>query len=481
MKRFWLVLLSLGLVLAFSASAMAVDVKFSGSFYAAGMYLDKTGFNKEPAQYVAAINADSVGGTLLPYGTSYAYYHYATHNPGNSTAFYYQRLRVGTEFIVSPGLKLVTRFDAMERIWGGARSAPGITGDMASSGTRAENENIAFDLAYISYTSPIGMFNVGYQDDGAWGTQFADSTVPLAKISWYGQFGPVTTIAYLAKFKDQSYSAVAASTATDRDIDMYAAAAVYSFKGGSAGLLGKYYRSALPRSATYGEFVQNVVVLVPYAKAQIGPVFVQAEVLYGFGDYQKYDGVGTNSTLSNWAGWVDATVDLGMFYFGGSLAYIAGDDPATTDKKEGGFITGGTDWNPCLIMFNFDRYYWAGQIPGYGQTMNPNNTDNPYLASNNGGMTNAWFGSGRVGVRPIAPLDIMASLSYAQADQKPTGFLNNAYGWEIDVTGTYKITNNLSYMLGVGYLFTGDYYKGTSDANAIQNDYMLINKLTLTF
>ena len=42
MKRFWLVLLSLGLVLAFSASAMAVDVKFSGSFYAAGMYLDKT-------------------------------------------------------------------------------------------------------------------------------------------------------------------------------------------------------------------------------------------------------------------------------------------------------------------------------------------------------------------------------------------------------------------------------------------------------
>jgi hypothetical protein len=472
MKRFWLVLLSLGLVLAFSASAMAVDVKFSGSFYAAGMYLDQTGFNKDPAQYVAGYTS-----TFSPI--------YATHNPGNSTAFYYQRLRVGTEFIVSPGLKLVTRFDAMERIWGGARSAPGSTGDMASSGTRAENENIAFDLAYISYTSPIGMFNVGYQDDGAWGTPFADSTVPLAKISWYGQFGPVTTIAYLAKFKDQSYSAVAASTATDRDIDMYAAAAVYSFKDGSAGLLGKYYRSALPRSGAYpgGAFVQNVVVLVPYAKAKIGPVFVQAEVLYGFGDYQKFEtgASGTNSTLSNWAGWVDATVDLGMFYFGGSLAYIAGDDPATTDKKEGGFITGGTDWNPCLIMFNFDRYYWAGQIPGYNPTANPNTTDNPYLASNNGGMTNAWFGSGRVGVRPIAPLDIMASLSYAQADQKPTGVLNSTYGWEIDVTGTYKLTNNLSYMLGVGYWFTGDYYKGTSDANSVSNNYILINKLTLTF
>jgi hypothetical protein len=35
-------MLSLGLVLAFSASALAVDVKFNGSFYAAGIYLDKT-------------------------------------------------------------------------------------------------------------------------------------------------------------------------------------------------------------------------------------------------------------------------------------------------------------------------------------------------------------------------------------------------------------------------------------------------------
>ena len=37
---------------------------------------------------------------------------------------------------------------------------------------------------------------------------------------------------------------------------------------------------------------------------------------------------------------------------------------------------------------------------------------------------------------------------------------NGSYGTEIDLTGTYKITDNLSYMLGVGYLFTGDYFKG---------------------
>jgi len=463
MKRFWLVLLSLGLVLAFSASAMAVDVKFSGSFYAAGMYLDKT----------------SLGKTDIPYGAD------ASYKADVSTAFYYQRLRLKTEFIVSPGLKLVTRFDAMERAWGAARATANrgsslASGDIASSGTSTENENIAFDLAYISYTSPIGMFNVGYQDDGAWGTQFGDSTAPLGKISWYGQFGPVTTIAYLGKFKDGSYTALnsATATATDRDIDMYVLAALYNFKGGSAGLLGKYIRSAATRGYN---FTQNVYALVPYAIAQIGPVKVQAELTYAFGDYMKTEsGVG-NSTLSNWDAWVDATADFGMFYVGGSLAYISGDDPTTTDKKEGGVLTGGIDWNPCLIMFNFDRYYWAGKMTGYSGTQNPNANDNPFLATNDGGMTNAWFGSGRVGVRPIAPLDIMASLSYAQADQKPIGVLNNAYGWEIDVTGTYKLTNNLSYMLGVGYLFTGDYYKGTDAGASVNNDYILINKLTLTF
>ncbi len=55
------------------------------------------------------------------------------------------------------------------------------------------------------------------------------------------------------------------------------------------------------------------------------------------------------------------------------------------------------------------------------------------------------------------------------------------YGFEADLTATYKITNNLSYLLGIGYLFTGDYYKGISDANKIDNDFMVINKLTLTF
>ena len=104
-------------------------------------------------------------------------------------------------------------------------------------------------------------------------------------------------------------------------------------------------------------------------------------------------------------------------------------------------------------------------------------------------MYNALFFQVRAGVRPIDKLDIMASVSYALADSKTLpgilvkapDALSNEYGWEIDLTGTYKITNNLSYMLGAGYLFTGNYFKG-SDPNAQINDnFILLNKLTLTF
>jgi len=84
MKRFLLVMLALGLITAFSTTAFAADVKFSGQFYVAGMYVDQTSLMKDATGYP-------------------------------STAFYFQRLRVQTEFIVSPALNLVTRFDAMER------------------------------------------------------------------------------------------------------------------------------------------------------------------------------------------------------------------------------------------------------------------------------------------------------------------------------------------------------------------------------
>ncbi len=474
MKRFWLILLSLGLVMAFSASAFAVDVQFSGSYYAAGMYLDQVSLVK--------------GDTYISKYTS-GVPTFATNMNNQSTAFYFQRLRVRTDFIISPGLKLITRFDALERIWGGQRSNPGTGGypstSWPSAGTRAEDENIAFDWAYIEYASPIGLFKVGYMDDGPTGTIFGDSIVPRGRIRYYYTTGPVTIAADITKVQDSSYSAVnTGATYTDADADKYGLEGVYQWKNGKAGMKVTYYNYDQNRPAVtattppaVGNYATKYVGFVPFVFAKIGPVDIQAEVDYAVGQAKTYDSgiVGQDVRLDNLAAFLDATATFGPIYFGGTFAYISGDNPGTTDRQEGGTLSGGQDWNPCLIMFNYyDRTYWVGALPG-----------NDAL-TNSAGMSNAWFYQINAGVRPTPALDIKASVAYATADQPnvnvPVGYAGLSYGWELDVTGNYKITNNLSYMLGVGYWWVGDYYKGlASENNHVRDEYMVINKLTLTF
>ena len=315
---------------------------------------------------------------------------------------------------------------------------------------------------------------------GATGTIFGNNSTPQGRIKYSYTIGPATINAAISKVIDKSFTAKNTVLYMDADNDVYHLEGVYAWKDGKAGINVNYYRLATnrplaaptPALAAYSKTTYYLP--TAYAIAKIGPVAVQAEINYAFGDIYNYDTATADVQMENWSGWIDATADFGMVYFGGTFAYVSGDDPGTLNKQEGGTLNGGIDWTPTLIMFNQDRNYWVGAITGYissGTT----------ATSNAGTMTNAWFGQGRVGVKPIPALDIMASISYATADKRPTGVLNSTYGWEVDVTGTYKITNNLSYMLGVGYWSVGDYYRGSSNANQLTDDFMLINKLTLTF
>jgi hypothetical protein len=451
MKRFWLVLLALGMLFAFSSSVFAADVKFSGSFYAAGMYMDKTSL---------------------------------VDDAGTSTAFYYQRLRVNMDFVATPYLQLKTRFDAMERIWGGPRVAGGI--DPTSYETREENENIAFDYAYIWYASKIGIWQVGVLSDNVWGTTFGNNEEPEGQIHWMLVKMPFIAGVKVAKLTDLSASTTTPApygAQADVDADKYLLYGIYNFKGnniaGQAGLLGYYVRNAAFRPAFAAppdfQYMQHIYGLIPYAKAKIGPVAVEAEAQYQWGKARNWEsGIAADDVkISSWYAYVDALADFGMFYVGLTGAFVSGDgDPTDTTAK--GTLDAGRDWNPLLILFNYDRTYWGGNLAGW------NGTDA------NNAMTNALFGMVRAGVRPIADLDIMMAVAYAEADKKinrayTAATASDDYGWEVDVTATYKITNNLSYMLGVGYLFTGDYYQGSAAGQDTQDNFIVLNKLTLTF
>jgi hypothetical protein len=154
--------------------------------------------------------------------------------------------------------------------------------------------------------------------------------------------------------------------------------------------------------------------------------------------------------------------DVGPGYVGGMFAWSQGDDdPGDTDAK--GAIFNGSDWNPCLILFNDTE---PSSLGWYGTT--GAQLQNAYLFQVFGGMT------------PMEKLSVMASLSYAYADEQ-LNYVDDEIGTEFDITASYKIYDNLDYTVGFGYLFAGDYYKGTDKDNKIDDTYLLMNKLQLNF
>jgi hypothetical protein len=341
--------------------------------------------------------------------------------------------------------------------------------------------------------------------DSTWGTVWGnDSTGPtVGLIKWAAPVGPVILVANFAKIEDNSSSSVSQNsynwvsninaTRTDRDLDSYRAGFVYPFKSakanGQAGILMVYSRDASNRGVASGAYLARSYKIMPYAKATIGPVALEAEINYNWGDARNYEYGGPTIRIDSLSAYLNADAKFGMVKVGGTFAYVQGDDNPMDDVAHN-VTTGGIDYNPCLLLFNYDTVnYWVGGIRGYGGALGPSQVGGP--------LTNAWFLQGRVGASPTPQLDILASLSWATTDKKPftgmppTGYYGSGdYGFEVDVTGTYKITNNLSYMLGAGYLFAGNYFKGTDYAPAlgqrsgeveINDDFIIINKLTLSF
>jgi len=483
MKKFWIVLLALGLVAGFAMSASAADVKFSGSYYLLGFYADNPTMNKDQATTTGA--------------------------PGPQSIFA-QRLRVETTFKVAEGLNLVTRFDALERTWGD-KTWQG-TGDTysrlqagATTGATAKaQENIEFERAYLDFTTKIGRFQAGYIQFISWGTDFHDTNLTRAGIKWFIPVGPLTVIAAFEKTADSnsgSYSStLSGGTAADADNNIYDLGAIYKWSTGDAGII--YQKGLLKNGRNVNNYGIDLNIFIPYAKAKFGPVYVEGELVTGFGDYRAWDDAGkssgpkTNITASQIALSLHAKADIGPAYVGARFIYITGDDPKTTDKIEGGLMTllkSGDAFNPMLIMWNDQYTNWLGKIQSVPSALGTN----PYTGTAGGMdtyMDNTWFYMIYGGFKPTPSLDIQLSVAYAYADQKPWGdvqwtagkstgtqFGSDVYGTEVDLTAKYKIYENLEYMAGFAYMFTGDYFKGASTTFNTANNYLLMHKLTLTF
>ncbi len=470
MKRFLIGLLAVGLIAAFSMPVLAVDVKFSGEFKAEGWY--------ESNRYLTG-----EGGGL---------------NKSASQGLFDQRLRVNTIFKVSEGLSLVTRFDALTKIWGD----PAVTDTWQRSYDtgRKLSENIEFERAYAEFKAAYGLFRVGYAPTGTFGTAFGDYDYTAGMVRYYYFNGPWTFFLSPERGAEGEFSAATSRQATlgnvsDDDYTYIQYGGTYKWATGDAGIAGVIYWDKRNRTSTTQPNQQVWQKYVPYVRAGFGPLYVEAEFIYVTGDKFAYESPATQGDVSlrGWSGYANAKYTIGPAYIGGQVSHVSGDDAGTQDKFEQG-ASSGREYKPTLILINPDRDYFmgghgnAGAFPGgntygaYGAKVfgAGGATDNS-MYGQAGGAVNYTLYQIYAGFKPIEKLELFGSWTYAKLDQKPPSFIDDKLGNEFDITATYKIYDNLTYMIGWGWLNAGDAWKGTNAAAQTDNDWLLMHRLTLNF
>jgi len=503
-------MLSLGLIAAFAMPAAAVDVKVSGSYYVQGMIADNPSLLDKGAP---------------PDTTSWV------NNPNRSASkLIDQRLRVNTEFKVQEGLKLVTRFDALETNWGsqawsgwGAPTAGMYqqTEWRQANGIGTASQNINFSRVYMDITTGIGQFLVGYQNFTSWGNNWVTNNNTYPGIKYVGKVGSFTGILAYENRQESANGLYMDGAINGRGMDtskdVYDIGALYDFKQGQVGFLWQFARNpgakfgaaTVPAGSITGTpgastgYLGLLNILLPTAKFKFGNFDLMLDGMYGFGSLRKYDdGIASGNRdidASAWAGQVHARYTFKPVTVGAKFMYTSGDDMQDPTKVTGSLwqaLNGNYSKNDTLILWNSD--YVAAMGPMFGNMTAANANPRTGAAYYNGFfMDNAWFYQAYVDVTPMAKTNIHAAISYATADKKPknavgsvgtvvngvtvTEFASDKYGTEFDLTLSYKIFDNLEYMVGGGYLWVGDYFKGY-DVNAKTKDnYLLTHKLTLTF
>jgi len=491
MKKLLVVLLSLGLIAAFSTTASALDFKLGGGFHVAGTYMDN-GNLCDDAGACTTFDAN------LPASKF-------------SRATFYTRTRLQPVLVIDDGLTFTMRFDALEKIWGNTsfkdgRSPQGFGGDDTTSSRRFYSsssaagtvrggnaklqENIEFERGFVTFKTQIGVFDIGYQQSGVWGTKGLQQDSTRPRIKFTSPFGPLTLLAIYEKTFEGGESPSVSNRPTgfvDADNENYNLAAIYNNgKGIEGGLLYQYRlnnANRVPGVAPTWPLLANskykVNLLAPYFQAAFGNFFIEGEIMYFFGKAAEQDvaAVGVPDVdLKAMGAFLHAKMAMGPAYVAAQFHYTSGDD--FTDASKTTFYPGPTTtWTPALMLLDDDLADWAG---GSKTT----NGVNQGSGKQNATMYNVYAG---YYINPKTNVEI--DVTYALASKK--GYVDTAgvvreaisdkMGTEVDLSLTYRLYDNLTYFVAAGYLWTGDYFKGVNAAATVGNNYIFMNRLILSF
>ena len=83
-----------------------------------------------------------------------------------------------------------------------------------------------------------------------------------------------------------------------------------------------------------------IYTLEPYAKVKLGPVKLEAGIVYGWGSINREDGLMGYAIFyrQDIMAYLYAVVDAGPVYFGGTVAYTSGDNGRNGSQVKGNVL-----------------------------------------------------------------------------------------------------------------------------------------------
>lgn len=207
MKKMMLVAVFFCFVTGLALPAMAIDVEFSGS-----------------AEFEGILNSSE------------------NMNTNDATSDFRQmRLRVKTDFIITDDLKFTTRFDALEKVLSSKDSAFDNGNNDTGIDTDIDDDNIDFDRGYITWKSPIGLFQLGRMEGVTWGTSWCDDEADTDRIKYILPIPLGEGTFYVGAVYEKVAEYDKGTEVSDEDNDKFYLGGTYKTKNFSTGLLTALY------------------------------------------------------------------------------------------------------------------------------------------------------------------------------------------------------------------------------------------------
>ena len=459
MKKLTVIALAAAVIMLFTVPAMATDLELSGYYNASGWLMDNNDLNDTAA------------------------------TERGTDAWFQHDFRLDPVFKVHDNLEVVTRLHVFEdQVWGQNVPDQPTTYDTTTS----NNDFVTWKYAYLKAKFDVGTLSVGRMAaptaGGAfapYGTVFLDCDGMGDRIKFSTTMIEPLTITAIYQKGIEGDMVMGTS---DADQDKYYLIGTYKGDDIEGGVALLYVDQAndtatVPYNADFYD-------VVPYFKFTSGPLYVEGELSYIWGDAKDYhdDNVATSNSLKDsdkdaLAYRIHVDYNLDPATIGLGYAYVSGDCDPANDKENK--HSGGTNWQPLVILFNDQVGLRAHTAPTTQALMDANPAGN-FNSDVSGSNTFSNYGFKLIyataSCSPMEDVTLCATIGYAEVDETTAGAnMDDEVGWEYDVGVAVKLMDNLTYNAAIAYLSAGDFWKGDDKDGQAENTWAMVHGLTVTF